>query len=402
MSREVGGLMTAGLMTTCTQPDCTGAVIDGYCDVCGSPAGAVPFTPATASAAPPAPGDAAGLTTLGRESGIPPQPSNGLVQACAQPGCVGMIVDGYCDVCGSPAGAVPFVPAAASAAPPAPADAAGLTTLGRESGDPQQASNGLVQGCAQPGCVGMIVDGYCDVCGSPVGAVLFVPAAASAAPPAPADAAGLTTLGRESGDPQQASNGLVQGCAQPGCVGMIVDGYCDVCGSPVGAVPFVPAAASAAPPAPADAAGLTTLGRESGDPQQTSNGLVQGCAQPGCVGMIVDGYCDVCGSPVGAVPFVPAAASAASAAPADAAGLTTLGRESGDPQQASNGLVQGCAQPGCVGMIVDGYCDVCGSPVGAVPFVPAAASAASPAPADAPDVSTLAAPTRTPARVEEE
>ena len=29
-------------------------------------------------------------------------------------------------------------------------------------------------------------------------------------------------------------------------------------------------------------------------------------------------------------------------------------------------------------MIVDGYCDVCGGPAGAVPFVPAAASAASP------------------------
>ena len=64
--------------------------------------------------------------------------------------------------------------------------------------------------------------------------------------------------------------------------------------------------------------------------------------------------------------------------------------------------MQACAQPGCVGMIIDGYCDVCGSPAGAVPFVPAAASAASPAPADAPDVSTLAARTRTPARVEEE
>ena len=191
-------------------------------------------------------------------------------------------------------------------------------------------------------------------------------------------------------------------CTQPDCTGAIIDGYCDVCGSPAGAVPFVPAAASAAAPAPADAADLTTLGRESGAPQQASNGLMQACAQPGCVGMIIDGYCDVCGSPAGAVPFVPAAASAAAPAPADAADLTTLGRESGARQQASNGLMQACAQPGCVGMIIDGYCDVCGSPAGAVPFVPAAASAASPAPADAPDVSTLAARTRTPARVEEE
>src|SRR5512132_137027 len=32
-----------GLMTACRQPDCTGTVVDGYCDVCGSPAGAAPF-----------------------------------------------------------------------------------------------------------------------------------------------------------------------------------------------------------------------------------------------------------------------------------------------------------------------------------------------------------------------
>ena len=30
-------------MTACTQPGCTGRIVDGYCDVCGSPAGAAPF-----------------------------------------------------------------------------------------------------------------------------------------------------------------------------------------------------------------------------------------------------------------------------------------------------------------------------------------------------------------------
>ncbi|MCE3277303.1 MAG: hypothetical protein K0R13_3158, partial [Propionibacteriaceae bacterium] len=35
--------------------------------------------------------------------------------ACAQPGCIGTIVDDYCDVCGSPAGAPPFVLAGAAA-----------------------------------------------------------------------------------------------------------------------------------------------------------------------------------------------------------------------------------------------------------------------------------------------
>ena len=28
----------------CTQPGCTGTVVDGYCDVCGSPPGAAPVT----------------------------------------------------------------------------------------------------------------------------------------------------------------------------------------------------------------------------------------------------------------------------------------------------------------------------------------------------------------------
>ena len=35
-------------MTACTQPACTGTIVDGYCNVCGSPAGADPFVPAEA------------------------------------------------------------------------------------------------------------------------------------------------------------------------------------------------------------------------------------------------------------------------------------------------------------------------------------------------------------------
>ena len=65
-------------MTACTQPGCTGTIVDGYCDVCGSP----PAAP-SAPVPPVAPGQAGGR--------------------CTQPGCTGTIVDGYCDVCGSPA-----------------------------------------------------------------------------------------------------------------------------------------------------------------------------------------------------------------------------------------------------------------------------------------------------------
>jgi hypothetical protein len=38
------------IMTACTQPGCTGTIVDDYCNVCGSPAGAPPFIPARAAA----------------------------------------------------------------------------------------------------------------------------------------------------------------------------------------------------------------------------------------------------------------------------------------------------------------------------------------------------------------
>jgi hypothetical protein len=130
-----------------------------------------------------------------------------------------------------------------------------------------------------------------------------------------------------------------------------------------------------------------------------TGGLMPACTQPGCTGRIVDGYCDVCGGPVGAAPFVPAAASAAAPVPADEPGLTAVRRGPGfPPKPKSESLMTGCPQPRCTGMIVDGYCDVCGSPAGAVPFVPAAASATSPAPVDDPCSTAVPAPTPAPAR----
>jgi len=76
------------------------------------------------------------------------------------------------------------------------------------------------------------------------------------------------------------------------------------------------------------------------------------CAQPSCSGTVVDGWCDVCGSPA------PAAASPSAFAPS-AVGPT--GR---------------CGQPGCGGTVVDGWCDVCGSPAAAPPGQPAAQASA--------------------------
>lgn len=66
----------------CTQPGCTGRIVDGYCDVCG-----MPGSPAT--------------MPVGR--GTPgARPSTQASGPCSQPGCNGSVVDGYCDVCGFP------------------------------------------------------------------------------------------------------------------------------------------------------------------------------------------------------------------------------------------------------------------------------------------------------------
>ncbi|MCL2784259.1 MAG: serine/threonine-protein kinase PknG [Propionibacteriaceae bacterium] len=92
------------------------------------------------------------------------------------------------------------------------------------------------------------------------------------------------------------------------------------------------------------------------------------CTQPGCMGRIMDGYCDVCGMPASAAP------SAKQASLADRAHPTPRG--TGVPGQVPNLKPTGpCKMPGCSGQIVDGYCNTCGSPDGAVP--PAQTSAIS-------------------------
>jgi serine/threonine-protein kinase PknG len=92
---------------------------------------------------------------------------------CTQPGCTGTIVDGYCDVCGSPGPAE--APAASSAAAPAATP---------NAASPQAAATPDLEGtpCTQPGCTGTIVDGYCDVCGNPAAALADQPAADDQAP----------------------------------------------------------------------------------------------------------------------------------------------------------------------------------------------------------------------------
>jgi serine/threonine-protein kinase PknG len=102
---------------------------------------------------------------------------------CTQPGCTGTIVDGYCDVCGSPA---PVASAPASSAPVASNPVVAV-------GPP--AAVAVVDGgrCTQPGCGGTVVDGYCDVCGTPGGAPVSPPVSSAEATLAtPAGGAGST------------------------------------------------------------------------------------------------------------------------------------------------------------------------------------------------------------------
>ncbi len=101
-------------------------------------------------------------------------------------------------------------------------------------------------------------------------------------------------------------------CTQPGCTGTSLDGWCDVCGSPVPTGPGPTPVAVVGPP----------------------TGAVSGpCTQPGCTGTVVDGYCDVCGTPGGPASSGPASmgpvASPAGSGPLGApGGLSTLTRGS--------------------------------------------------------------------------
>jgi polyisoprenyl-teichoic acid--peptidoglycan teichoic acid transferase len=125
----------------CTQSGCPGTIVDGYCDVCGSPAAAT-IGPAT----PTQPSDA--QTT----SPTKPNPTKGHPDSsdapCTQSGCPGTIVDGYCDVCGSPAAAT--IGPATPTKPAQPSDAmTAFTTPASPAGAQAAALSGLSLSSAQ-------------------------------------------------------------------------------------------------------------------------------------------------------------------------------------------------------------------------------------------------------------
>ncbi|WP_183098505.1 serine/threonine-protein kinase [Nocardioides pelophilus] len=97
-------------MSTCTQPGCTGNILDGYCDICGSPGASTGSTTGGATSNVP-------TATVGAPAtGTAPAPPVANGTPCGQPGCSGKILDGYCDICGTAADAPP-VPAASQAEP---------------------------------------------------------------------------------------------------------------------------------------------------------------------------------------------------------------------------------------------------------------------------------------------
>ncbi|MFE2997245.1 tetratricopeptide repeat protein [Nocardia sp. NPDC059246] len=97
--------------------------------------------------------------------------------------------------------------------------------------------------CTEPGCTGTIEDGYCTVCGT-----------APSAAPAATGGGPTTSTGTSASGAASAVVGSDR-CAEPGCTGTIVDGYCDVCGS-----------APASPSAPA------TTARDTGHAAAMSTG----------------------------------------------------------------------------------------------------------------------------------
>jgi serine/threonine-protein kinase PknG len=113
----------------CTQPGCTGTIVDGYCDVCGMAAGSSPVPVASASvgaASTPAaaPARVAAPARAAAPAVGPSIPEGG---ACQQPGCSGTIDAGYCNVCGTPADQLGVAGYAAPSDPPATAGATAAT-----------------------------------------------------------------------------------------------------------------------------------------------------------------------------------------------------------------------------------------------------------------------------------
>ena len=139
-------------------------------------------------------------------------------------------------------------------------------------------------------------------------------------------------------------------CTQPGCSGNIVDGYCDVCGMPLTAGP--PPVHRNTPPR------TRTNNPPSNAPKTPPSGPAPKMPQSRPASNQ---------APTGPTPLAPTPPTSAHAKPTRG-GLANVLREIAKtvtPGSANRPPTPTeCQQPGCFGMIVDGYCDVCGQPPG--------------------------------------
>jgi hypothetical protein len=415
-------------MTACTQPGCAGTIVDGYCDVCGSPAGAPPPVPAGGadSAASPAPATEPGLTAFRRGSEFPSTLRNaGLVTACTLPGCAGTIVDGYCDVCGSPAGAPPPDPgAAASAASPAPAAEPGLTAARRGVVGVPTDGEKIDAARADPPAAAT-EQANTALAGSDDDDTVEMPRVVSVLSgdrhplpqlPEQQERADPTATDTQQADDKQADPTATDAQQADEEKELAED-------KPDGAQDYRTRVEQAQLPDDVRRAALC----EVGNLERTSDESPESVDIRTWLDTILDlpwstkttDWIDIQGSreveatlrrliePAvadieegGTAEVEPAVADSEKADTAPAGpddddtvglppvvagpGLTAVGRGPGFPAKQKNGdLNTACTQPGCTGTIVDGYCDVCGSRAGAAPLVAAGAadSAASPAPA---------------------
>jgi hypothetical protein len=152
---------------------------------------------------------------------------------------------------------------------------------------------------------------------------------ASAASAGSAAESGVTANAGAPQSPLRPTHESPVECKQPGCTGTIVDGYCDVCGSPADASPFVPAAplaAAVSSPAPAERGLATVVEEPETVPRSTNEDRTE--THDGSTGTIVNGYADARGIAADVPPYVSAetAASVQSPTPAARPGVTVVRR----------------------------------------------------------------------------
>lgn len=214
--------------------------------------------------------------------------------------------------------------------------------------------------CTQPGCSGTITDGYCDVCGMAVGHPVQPSPQPGSQPPPTSQSQPTSTSPGTYGVPGTSTVGHRQGaCERPGCPGTIVDGYCDVCGRAGGSSTESRRAGShqtgSGPAGSSDADSMRAGSMRAGSLGTTPAPAASGSRAPAGAPQPSRSAAGIRRSQHTASPSSVGLGSSTGLGPSAASGSsdtqTQLGRRQGQ-----------CPQPGCTGVIVDGYCNLCGNP----------------------------------------